>query len=83
MNYSIPVMRISQSNDKLKFNKRDLNDILDQQVIISQMSTGITFTDTDNMDEYERLYVINKLIQLKKEENEAKKKAIEEARNRK
>lgn len=46
------------------------------------MAKGITFQDTENMDEYERLYVISKLIQLKKEENEAKQKAIEAAKAR-
>lgn len=67
----------------LKYLKTELDDILDQQIIISQLSTAYSFADTDNMDQYERIYTINKLIQMKKEENEAKKKAIEQARNNK
>jgi len=68
------------SNKELSdLNKWELNDILDQQIIISQLSTAIGFKDTDEMDTYERIYVIQKLIQLKKEENEAKRRAIEEA----
>ena len=68
---------------KNKYNKEDLNDILNQQIIICQLSSGISFEDTNNMDEYERIYVINKLIELKKEENEAKKKALDNAKNKK
>ena len=90
MNYSIPVTRISSSSkdkeykqQKNKYNKEDLNDILNQQIIICQLSSGISFEDTNNMDEYERIYVINKLIELKKEENEAKKKALDNAKNKK
>ena len=68
------------SNKELSdLNKWELNDILDQQIIISQLGSGITFKDTDDMDTYERVYVIQKLIQMKKDENEAKRKAIEEA----
>lgn len=71
------------SNKELSdLNKWELNDILDQQIIISQLSTGITFKDTDDMDTYERVYVIQKLIQLKKDENEAKRRAIEEAQRK-
>ena len=47
------------------------------------MSNGITFADTEKMDEYERVYTINKLIQLKKEELEAKKKAYDIAKREK
>lgn len=55
--------------------------ILDQQITISQLSKGgITFADTDNMDEYERVYLYMKLIQLKKEEIEAKERAFEKAK---
>lgn len=67
---------------KNKYNKEDLNDILNQQIIICQLSSGISFEDTNNMDEYERIYVINKLIELKKEENEAKRKALDNAKNK-
>ncbi len=68
---------------KNQYNKEDLNDILDQQIVICQLSSGISFEDTNNMDEYERIYVINKLIELKKEENEAKRKALDNAKNKK
>ena len=81
MNYLIPVM-IKENYDH-KMNKYQLDSIIDEQIIISQLSNGITFTDTDNMDNYERSYVIQKLIQLKKEENEARKRAFEEARSNK
>ena len=77
MNYSLPVFKVKEDINKNLNNKYLLNDILDQQIIISQLSKGgITFSDTDNMDEYERTYVLNKLIKLRKEEIEAKEKAI-------
>ena len=41
---------------------------------------GITFNDTENMDEYERTFVLKKLMEMKKEENNMKQKAIQEAR---
>lgn len=69
------------NKEYLQYSKLQLDDILDQQIVISQLSTAYSFSDTDNMDEYERVYTLNKLIQLKKEENEAKKKALEQARN--
>ena len=40
------------------------------------MSSGITYQDTENMDEYERVFVIKKLIAMKKEEIEARKDAL-------
>lgn len=80
MNYSIPVYSIDLPDKILQLKKEELDSILDQQIIISQMSNGITYQDTENMDEYERIYIISKLIQLKKEENEAKQKAIEAAK---
>ena len=81
MNYLIPVTRMSKKEFD-KNNKYNLDDILDQQIIISQLASGISFTDTDNMDSYERTYIIQKLLQMKKEENDAKRKALEQARNR-
>ena len=81
MNYLIPVQRILDNDEYIQYSKLQLDDILDQQIVISQLSTAYSFSDTDNMDEYERVYTLNKLIQLKKEENEAKKKALEQARN--
>lgn len=59
------------------WDKRTLDDILDEQIMISQLSTAFSFTDTNNMDSYERSYILQKLVELKKEENEIKKKAIE------
>lgn len=55
---------------------------MDQQILISQMSNGISYQDTENMDEYERTYILNKLIQMKKDEIEARERAINEARNK-
>ena len=66
----------------MQFIKEHLDDILDQQVIISQMSNGITYQDTENMDEYERVYILSKLIEMKKEEVEARQKAYDEMKNK-
>ena len=68
MNYSIPVYKKELQKADIQFIKEHLNDVLDQQVIISQMSNGITYQDTENMDEYERVYILSKLIEMKKEE---------------
>lgn len=85
MSYLIPVFRAgSKLNlDKIKWYKEELNRILDQQIMITKLSNSFTFQDTQEMDEYERIYVLKKLIQMRKEENEAKEKAIAEARNKK
>ena len=64
MNYSIPVYKKELQKADIQFIKEHLNDVLDQQVIISQMSNGITYQDTENMDEYERMFILQKLIQL-------------------
>lgn len=56
--------------------KDELESIMTQQILISQLAKGISYTDTENMDEYERTFIYFKLMQLKKEENEAKLKAI-------
>lgn len=82
MNYSIPVYKKELQKADIQFIKEHLNDILDQQVIISQMSNGITYQDTENMDEYERVYVLSKLIEMKKEEVEARQKAYDEMKNK-
>ena len=71
------------SKQTIFYYKEQLDDILDQQIIISQLSKGgITYQDTENMDDYERIYIIQKLIQMKKEEIEARQKAIDERRNK-
>lgn len=84
MNYSIPVYRaVIKLDDKhLSFFKEDVEDIIDQQLMITKLCSSISFKDTNDMDEYERVYVLKKLIQMRKEENKAKEKAIEEAKNR-
>ena len=84
MNYSIPVYRaVIKLDDKyLSFFKEDVEDIIDQQLMITKLCSSISFKDTNDMDEYERVYILKKLIQMRKEENEAKEKAIEEAKNR-
>lgn len=79
MNYSIPVYKIPETPELIKILKNQLDDILDQQIVISQMSQGITFKDTEDMDEYERVYIISKLVQMKQDEIEAKQKAYDEA----
>lgn len=56
--------------------KDDFEDILTQQIIISQLSKGITYQDTESMDEYERVFILKKLIAMKKEEIEARKEAL-------
>ena len=80
MNYSIPVSNLyinAENKEKVRqFNKEDFGNILTQQIIISQLSNGITYQDTENMDEYERVFVVRKLIAMKKEEIEARKEAM-------
>jgi len=80
VNYSIPVSNLyinAENKEKVRqFNKEDFENILTQQIIISQLSNGITYQDTENMDEYERVFVVKKLIAMKKEEIEARKEAM-------
>lgn len=78
MNYLIPVNSLDNkiSSRQLEINKSDLEDIITQQIMISQLSNGISYADTENMDEYERIFIIKKLIALKKEEINAKKEAL-------
>ena len=85
MNYLIPVYRAvtKLDNKKIRFFKQELDYILDHQVMITKLSNSFSYQDTQEMDEYERVYVLKKLIQMRKEENEAKEKAIAEARNKK
>jgi len=60
--------------------REDVENIITQQLVISQLSNGISYQDTENMDSYERVFIYKKLIEMRKEENEAKLKAIEEAK---
>ena len=71
-------MTISEKQNQ--YIKEDLNNILDSQILISQLSQGMTYEDTESMDAYERNYILAKLIQMEKDKIEAKRKAIEEAK---
>ena len=83
MNYSIPVYDGVQLPDEiLKSVKQKLDTILDQQIMICDLARGITFEDTENMDEYTRIYTFHKLLQIRKEEVEAKKQAIDKIKNK-
>ena len=84
MNYLIPVTKLNSSYNKsnIQYMKEDLDTILTQEVLITYLSNGISYNDIENMDEYERIYIFNKLIQLKKEENEAKQEAINKLNNK-
>lgn len=80
MNYLLPVNNIEITEDELYYIKQELDSILTQQILISQLSNGITYQDTENMDNYERTFIFKKLIQLEQDKNEAKLKAIENAK---
>ncbi|WP_304393170.1 hypothetical protein [uncultured Clostridium sp.] len=72
-------MKITE--DYLQYKKEEVENIFDKIIIISQLSEGgITYGDCENMDTWELEYMARKLIKLKKEENEMKRKQIEEAR---
>lgn len=79
MNYLHPVNR-KLTKEEIEFIKEDIENILTQEIIISQLSNGISYSDIENMDSYERNYIFSKLIQMKKEENDAKLQAIENAK---
>ena len=81
MNYSIPVNR-KLSNEELDYIKEDLENIMTQQIIISQLSNGITYADTENMDSYERNFIFKKIMEMEKEKNDAKLKAIQDVKNK-
>lgn len=68
--------------EEILFIKENLNTVLDQQIVISQLSNGISFQDTENMDEYERSYVFSKLVKMKQEEIEAKQKAYDDMKQK-
>lgn len=81
MNYLLPVNKLN-SNTLDNMNKKEVENILTQQLLICQLSNGISYTDTENMDVYERTFIFKKLIQMEKEKNDAKLKAIEAAKTR-
>lgn len=81
MNYSHPVHSIQLSQEVIDIRKEEVEGIIDQQIIISKLG-NITFTDTDNMDTYERVYVFKKLMAMKKEENRLREEQINKINNR-
>lgn len=81
MNYSHPVHSIELNQEVIDIRKEEVESILDQQIIISKLG-NITFTDTDNMDTYERVYVFKKLMAMKKEENRLREEQINKINNR-
>ena len=52
MNYLPPVNRLLYNADS-EYAKQEIENILTQQIIISQLAKGISFEDTNNMDSYE------------------------------
>lgn len=66
----------------LEDRKELLDNILTQQIVISQLSNGISYKDTEDMDAYERSFIFRKLLAIEKEKNDAKLKAIEDAKNK-
>lgn len=76
VNYSIPVTRMNLNKEDILDIRKSLDNILDEQIIISQYS-NMTFEDTNNMDSYERAYIAQKLLQIKQEEIKAKKEAFD------
>lgn len=83
VSYSIPVYRSKPPIEILKRIKEDLDSIIDQQILICDSSHSITFADTEEMDEYERIYTLSKLMQMRKNEVEAQQKAIAQIQNNK
>ena len=79
-NYLHPVNNPFTSDVQIDYAKTELDNILTQSVIISQMSNGISYTDVEDMDEYERVFILKKIIQMEKDKLDAKKRAIEEAK---
>lgn len=83
MNYLLPHYKPQPKlpDDYIQFKKEEVENIFDKVIIISQLSEGgITYGDCENMDAWELEYMARKLIKLKKEENEIRKKQIEEAK---
>ena len=78
MNYLLPVNNVYDKD--ITIAKKEFENIITQQIIISQIANGISFEDTNNMDNYERNLIFKKIMEMEKEKNEAKLKAIEEAK---
>ena len=79
MNYLRPVNNpfVYENENQFLIIKDNVEDILTQQIIISQLSSGITYKDTEEMDSYERIFIFKKLVQMEKDKNDAKLRAIE------
>ena len=79
MNYLRPVNNpfVYENENQFLVIKDNVEDILTQQIIISQLSSGITYKDTEEMDSYERIFIFKKLVQMEKDKNDAKLRAIE------
>ena len=69
MNSFLPVVR-EQSKEVTDALEDIHNSILEEQVYISYIAHGITITDTDNLIEKDRRYVLDKLLEIKKNEAE-------------
>lgn len=84
MNYFLPAInpQYTPSEEEQGYYKDIYEDIITQQIIISKLSTGISYSDTDNMDTLERILVYRKVMQMQQEENEAKMKAIQESKRK-
>jgi hypothetical protein len=83
VNYLLPHYKPQPKlpDDYIQYKKEEVENIFDKVIIISQLSEGgITYGDCENMDAWELEYMARKLIKLKKEENEIRKKQIEEAK---
>ena len=83
MNYLLPHYKPQPKlpDDYIQYKKEEVENIFDKVIIISQLSEGgITYGDCENMDAWELEYMARKLIKLKKEENDIRKKQIEEAK---
>ena len=83
VNYLLPVSKAYLTQEDIEYAKSELENILTQQIIISQLSKGISFEDTNNMDSYERVFIFKKLVEMEKEKTEAKMKAIEDMKGNK
>lgn len=78
MNYLIPVNNLFNEDETRHLIDKDATEsIITQQLLICKLASGISFEDTNNMDEFERVFILNKLVEMKKEENQAKQEAID------
>lgn len=71
------------SDEELGYMKDIYEDIITQQIIISELSNGISYSDTENMDAFERTLIYRKIMQMQQEKNEAKMRALQESQRKK